>query len=104
MDGLPSYDDLQYTPERVARFSQGEQPDENISLDYTMQVVEVYECYIKIDVNGDGIAELRKIVYSGNEILDDEECDLFRSTVSALSRFRISSLVSRWQTEQWTSS
>jgi len=38
--------------------------------------VEVYECYIKIDVNGDGIAELRKIVYSGNEILDDEECDL----------------------------
>ena len=76
VEGLPSYDDLQYTPERVARFSQGEQPDENISLDYTMQVVEVYECYIKIDVNGDGIAELRKIVYSGNEILDDEECDL----------------------------
>jgi hypothetical protein len=76
VEGLPSYDDLQYTPERVARFSQGEQPDENISLDYTMQVVEVYECYIKIDVNGDGIAELRKITYSGNEILDDEECDL----------------------------
>lgn len=76
VDGLPSYDDLQYTPERVARFSQGEQPDENISLDYSMQVVEVYECYIKIDTNDDGIAELRKITYSGNEILDDEECDL----------------------------
>jgi hypothetical protein len=76
IDGLPSYDDLQYTTERIARFSQGEQPDENISLDYTMQVVEVYECYIRIDVNGDGIAELRKITYSGNEILDDEECDL----------------------------
>jgi hypothetical protein len=41
-----------------------------------MQVCEVYECYIKIDINGDGIAELRKIVYAGNEILDDEECDL----------------------------
>jgi len=76
VEGLPSYDDLQYTTERVARFSQGEQPDENISLDPTMQVCEVYECYIKIDVNGDGIAELRKIVYAGNEILDDEECDL----------------------------
>jgi hypothetical protein len=76
VEGLPSYDDLQFTTERIARFSQGEQPDENISLDPTMQVVEVYECYIKIDVNGDGIAELRKIVYSGNEILDDEECDL----------------------------
>jgi len=76
VEGLPTYDDLQYTVERVARFSQGEQPDENISLDPTMQVCEVYECYIKIDVNGDGIAELRKIVYAGNEILDDEECDL----------------------------
>jgi hypothetical protein len=76
VEGLPSYDDLQFTPERVARFSQGEQPDENISLDPAMQVIEVYECYIYIDVNGDGIAELRKILYAGSEILDDEECDV----------------------------
>ena len=76
VEGLPSYDDLQFTPERVARFSQGEQPDENISLDPAMQVVEVYECYIYIDVNNDGMAELRKILYAGSEILDNEECDL----------------------------
>jgi hypothetical protein len=76
VEGLPSYDDLQFTPERVARFSQGEQPDENISLDPAMQVVEVYECYIYIDENDDGIAELRRILYAGSEILDDEECDL----------------------------
>lgn len=76
VDTLPSYDDLQYSPERIARFSQGEQPDENISLDPAMQVIEVYECYIYIDENDDGIAELRKIIYSGNEILDDEECDV----------------------------
>lgn len=76
VEGLPSYDDLQFTPERVARFSQGEQPDENISLDPAMQVIEVYECYIYIDENDDGIAELRKIIYAGSEILDDEECDL----------------------------
>jgi hypothetical protein len=76
VEALPSYDDLQFTPERVARFSQGEQPDENISLDPAMQVIEVYECYIYIDVNGDGIAELRKILYAGSEILDDEECDV----------------------------
>jgi hypothetical protein len=76
VEGLPSYDDLQFTPERVARFSQGEQPDENISLDPAMRTVEVYECYIYIDINGDGIAELRKILYAGSEILDNEECDL----------------------------
>jgi hypothetical protein len=75
VDSLPSYDDLQFTPERVARFSQGEQPDENISLDPAMQTIEVYECFIRIDINDDGMAELRRIVYAGSEILDDDECD-----------------------------
>jgi hypothetical protein len=75
VDALPSYDDLQFTPERVARFSQGEQPDENISLDPAMQTIEVYECFIRIDINDDGMAELRRIVYAGSEILDDDECD-----------------------------
>lgn len=75
VDSLPSYDDLQFTPERVARFSQGEQPDENISLDPAMQTIEVYECYIRIGTDKSGIAQLRKILYAGSEILDDEECD-----------------------------
>ena len=75
VDGLPSYDDLQFTPERVARFSQGEQPDEDTSLDPAMQTIEVFECYIRIDEDEDGMAELRRIVYAGSEILDDDECD-----------------------------
>lgn len=75
VDGLPSYDDLTYSPERVARFDQGEQPDEAVSMDQSMQTVEVFECYIKIDQNDDGIAELRRIVYCGSEILEDEETD-----------------------------
>ena len=40
-----------------------------------MQLCEVYECYIKVDYNNDGVAELRKIVYASNEILSDEDCD-----------------------------
>ena len=76
VDGLPSYDDLQFTPERVARFSQGEQPDQNVSLDPAMQVIEVQECYIRIGKDKSGIAQLRKILYAGSEILDDEECDV----------------------------
>ena len=75
VDTLPTYNDLEYSNERVARFDQGEQPDQNISLDQSMQTVEVYECYIRIDEDEDGIAELRRIVYSGSEILEDEECD-----------------------------
>jgi hypothetical protein len=72
---LPSYDDLTFSQERVARFDSGEQPDEQQSLDPAMQTVEVYECYIRIDEDDDGIAELRRIVYCGSEILYDEECD-----------------------------
>jgi hypothetical protein len=75
VDSLPTYNDLEFSEERVARFPNGEQPDENISLDQSMQTVEVYECYIRIDEDEDGIAELRRIVYCGSEILEDEECD-----------------------------
>ena len=72
---LPSYSDLTYSEERVARYDRGEMPDEQASLDHTMQDVEVMECYLKVDMDDDGIAELRKIVYAGQEILDNEEVD-----------------------------
>ena len=76
VDSLPTYDDLTYSPERIARFNQDEQPDSSPSLDFSMQVLEVYECYIRIDEDEDGIAELRRIMYCGSEILDDEETDV----------------------------
>ena len=75
VDKLPAYNDLTYTPERVARFSQGEMPDETQTLDFSMQEVEVYECYIRTDFDDDGIAELRKVTYAGDQILDNEETD-----------------------------
>jgi hypothetical protein len=40
-----------------------------------MEEVEVFECYIRADYDDDGIAELRKVVYAGNEILENEEID-----------------------------
>jgi predicted GNAT family acetyltransferase len=75
IDELPSYSDLTYSEERVARYDRGEMPDEQASLDKAMQDVEVYECYIKTDYDEDGIAELRKVTYAGSEILDNEEVD-----------------------------
>jgi len=76
VDKLPSYSDLTYTPERVARYEPGEMPDENQSLDPTMQDIEVFECYIRTDIDGDGIAELVKVTYAAmSEILDQEEVD-----------------------------
>ena len=75
VDELPSYNDLTFNRERIARFPNGEQPDQNVSLDFSMELLEVYECYIRIDEDDDGIAELRRIVYCGSKILEDEETD-----------------------------
>ena len=41
--------------------------------DKTMQTVEVDECYLSVDFNGDGIAELRQVTLAGNELLLNEE-------------------------------
>ena len=75
VDNLPTYADLTYNQENVARFDQGEQPSDQASLDFSMQEIEVMEVYIKVDFDGDGIAELRKITYAGTDILDNEEAD-----------------------------
>jgi hypothetical protein len=74
VDTLQTYEDLTYTPERVARYPRGEQPDD-VSIDKSMQEIETFECYIRVDKDDDGIAELRKVVYAGSEILSNEECD-----------------------------
>ena len=75
VDNLPTYADLTYNQENVARFDQGEQPNDQASLDFSMHEIEVMEVYIKVDFDGDGIAELRKVTYAGTEILDNEEAD-----------------------------
>jgi len=74
IDLLPAYDDLTFTPERVARFPNGEQPDDP-SLDTSMDEIETFECYIRTDYDGDGIAELRRVFYAGSTILENEEAD-----------------------------
>jgi hypothetical protein len=72
---LPAYDDLSFSPERVARYSEGEQPSQDESLDPAMQDVEVYECYVRADMDGDGLAELLQVWYAGNKILEETETD-----------------------------
>lgn len=67
---IPAGDRLEYSPERLARYDRDELPDYAITND-----VEVIECYIKIDTDGDGIPEQRKIIMAGQMILSNEECD-----------------------------
>ena len=72
---LSTGDALEFSPERIARYTRGEQPTDMDSDDESMQLVEYYECYLKADYDGDGIAELRRVCYSNNQILHNEECD-----------------------------
>ena len=39
------------------------------------ELLEVYECYYKVDFDGDGIAELRQITIAGGELLQNEPAD-----------------------------
>ena len=75
VNGLPASNALSYTSERLARFSNGELPENSDNSDSAMVMVEVFEAYVRCDMDEDGIAELRQVFYAGNEILSDEECD-----------------------------
>jgi hypothetical protein len=69
-------DTLDFTPERISRYGDGEQPsDVNDSGDEAMELVEYYECYIRTDIDNDGIAELHRVCYASKKILSSEECD-----------------------------
>jgi len=73
VESLQMDDALAYTPERVARYSAGEQPYQVQTDDPSMQEIEVFECYVKTDMDGKGIATLTQVFYASNEILQDEK-------------------------------
>tara|TARA_R100000329_G_scaffold50225_1_gene46294 strand:- start:500 stop:2554 length:2055 start_codon:yes stop_codon:yes gene_type:complete len=77
VEDIPSYmsSEAELNEERIARFSydddsvppsEGEGPNKKVWID---------ECYVKLDYDNDGIAELRKITKGGNYILDNIEID-----------------------------
>lgn len=78
---LPDAGEDDYTQERRTRESY---TSEYFNLggaahrDPSMREVWVFECYIKLDYDQDGIAELRKVVAAGEQqyvILENEDCD-----------------------------
>lgn len=49
---------------------------DDFGLDQANEIVWLVEAYIRIDYDGDGMAELRRIVYSGNTIISNEDWDM----------------------------
>jgi hypothetical protein len=67
LDVLSTYDSAEYNAERLARYeSEDDFPTENERTDTPMREFWVEESYVRYDLDGDGIAELCKIVTSGN--------------------------------------
>jgi len=65
-------DEADYKAERLSRFSheQDNSPEGDID-----DGVWVTECYLRVDFDNDGIAELRKVTKVGDELLDNEAVD-----------------------------
>jgi len=77
VENLPSYPNSGFSSEAIARDE--EYNGLGMVGDHSMQLIELYECYVKADADGDGIAETIRAYYAGNggagELLDWEVWD-----------------------------
>jgi len=75
---LPTADATILNTEKLARFRNIEDYPYDTSNDPSTQKIQIYENYIRYDYDGDGIAELRKVVSVGSSaytILENMPCD-----------------------------
>ena len=78
IENIPSDGTFSYSEEELAREEEAFSHDlnRNDTIDESTRIVEVYECYVKIDVDEDGVAETVKATYAGrsgaSELLDWE--------------------------------
>jgi hypothetical protein len=78
VESLPTSDASTLNTERLARYQNIEDFPFNTSDNISTQLVTVYENYVRYDADGDGIAELRKILSVGESsefILENMPCD-----------------------------
>jgi hypothetical protein len=65
--------------ERIQRLSWNDEDayaDDDGDGDKSQDLIWVLEAYMRVDYDGDGIAELRKVTLAGNEMLDNEPIDM----------------------------
>ena len=78
VENLPTSNNILLNNERLTRLSDIDQTPLNEGSEDATQDIEIYECYVKTDYDGDGVAELRKVIVageSGYEILENMPCD-----------------------------
>jgi len=77
VNSLPTSNNILYNDESLIRNSDIDESPMETSPDDSTSEIEVYECYVRVDMDGDGVAELRKIICAGTGyvILDNMPCD-----------------------------
>ena len=78
IDKLPADVNNKYSEEKVSRRRYAEDEETTPTTDKANEEILIYECYMKLDEDKDGIAELRKVTVAGDssyEILDNVPYD-----------------------------
>tara|TARA_Y100000592_G_scaffold70190_1_gene109195 strand:- start:326 stop:2515 length:2190 start_codon:yes stop_codon:yes gene_type:complete len=78
IETLPTSNNMILNDERLTRLSDIDESPMAQSTDQSTADIEIYECYIKLDMDGDGVAELRKIIVAGDSgytVLENMACD-----------------------------
>ena len=78
IENLPTTNNIILNNERLTRYSDIDQSPFDNAPDNSTAEIEIYECYVRCDMDGDGVAELRKVIVageSGYEILENMPCD-----------------------------
>ena len=78
VESLPTSNNMILNDERLTRLSDIDESPINQSPDNSTADIEIYECFVKVDMDGDGVAELRKVVVAGDSgytILENMPCD-----------------------------
>jgi hypothetical protein len=75
VDELPSYNERDNNSEQLSRDSVDDESDDygQSYIDRSMDEIEFCEAYLRVDYDGDGVAELRKVVTVANRIPPGEE-------------------------------
>jgi len=75
---LPHSQEIIFNSEKLTRYSDIDEYPFASSPDASTDAIDVFECYVRLDYDGDGLAELRKITVVGdsaNDILENVEVD-----------------------------
>jgi len=77
VNDLPTSNNNLFNDESLIRNSTIDDSPTDDSPDDSTAEIEVYECYVKVDMDGDGVAELRKVICAGTGyvILENMPCD-----------------------------